>query len=333
MDIVRRGASRRALLRGGSALSLAALLGPRSVRADDPVRLVVGFPPGGGLDAIGRALANALKDPLGRAVIVQNQPGAGSLVAAQAVAKGRPDGLTLLLAPVVVPAFFPWIHERLGFDPMEDLVPVAMIGTFPFALVVGPSVPAKTLPEFVAWAKANPTRLAFGSLGAGTPSHFLGAMFNRAAGTDLLHAPYAGAAPVLMALQSGEIQAAFVVAGSAAELHKAGKVRVLAVFGRQRAASLPEVPTTGEFGPAFQALEEASLWYGVFAAKGTPAADLDRFNAAIGAALAVPAVRQVCTREEVMPTPLSRADFAALVARDNRLWGDVIRATGFRVTQ
>ncbi|MCA0303665.1 MAG: tripartite tricarboxylate transporter substrate binding protein [Proteobacteria bacterium] len=323
------GARRRTLLRGAAALALV----PAAARADDPLRLVVGFPPGGGLDAIGRALANALREPLGRPAIVVNQPGAGSLVAAQAVARGRPDGSTWLLAPVVVPAFFPWTHDKLGFDPMTDLVPVAMIGTFPFALVVGPAVPARTVAEFVAWAKANTGKLAFGSLGAGTPSHFLGVMFDRAAGTGLLHAPYAGAAPVLMALQSGEIQAAFVVAGSAAELHKANKVRVLAVFGPQRAASLPDVPATRELGPALKALEDASLWYGVFAPRGTPDGDLDRFNAAVGAALATAAVRDVCAREEVTPQPMSRAAFAALVARDNAAWGEVIRSTGFKATQ
>ena len=241
-----------------------------AAQAQDMRKVVVGFPPGGTLDVLGRAVAQAAaEEPGGGTWVVDNQPGAGSLLAAQNVARAQPDGRTLLLAPVVVPAFMPHLYKKLAFDPLADLVPVAELGSFNFALVVGANVPVKSLADWVAYCKANPGKTSFGSFGAGTPSHFVGVMFNRAAGTDTLHVPYKGGAPAMQALLSGEIQAAYLLTGGmTTEQARAGKVRVLAVTGSARSRSLPDVPTFGETGLGLKEMEAASLWYGWFAPKG-----------------------------------------------------------------
>jgi tripartite-type tricarboxylate transporter receptor subunit TctC len=302
--------------------------------AQDARRIVVGFPPGGTLDVLSRAMAPALGEDLGGSVIIENQAGAGSLVAAQAVARAKPDGRTLLVAPVVVPAFMPHLYRKLGFDPLTDLVPVAELGSFNFALVVSSALPVKTLAEWLAYCKANPGKVSFGSFGAGTPAHFLGVMFNRAAGTDMLHVPYKGGAPVLTALLGGEIQAAFLLTGGmAVEQSQAGKIRVLAVTGSARSAVLPTVPTFAEAGLGLKEMENASLWYGFFAPKGTSSADVERLNRALVAAVRTPKVRDVLVREDIAPSGLSAGDFAQKVRRDHRDWGDVIRSTGFTLEQ
>jgi tripartite-type tricarboxylate transporter receptor subunit TctC len=280
-----------------------------------------------------RVVAQHMAEKLGRPVVVDNQAGAGSLIAAQNVARAKPDGNTLLVAPVVVPAFFPAIYQKLSFDPIEDLVPIAELGDFSFALTVGPNVPVKDVPGFVAYLRANPGKVAYGSLSAGTPSHFLGTMFNQAAGTDMLHVPYKGAAPVFTALQSGEIQAAFVTSGSAVELHKAGRVKVLGVTGTGRSPLLPDVATISESVRGLQQMDQASLWYGFFAPKGTDAATAARLNEAIIATLKLPQVRDAIALQDVRIVYPSVAEFAQLVRRDNKSWGAVIRSTGFTLDQ
>jgi len=302
--------------------------------AQETRRIVVGFPPGGTLDVLGRAVAQAAQEESGITFVVDNQPGAGSLLAAQNVARAQPDGRTLLLAPVVVPAFMPHLYRKMTFDPMADLVPVAELGAFNFALAVGAQLPVKTLAEWVAYVKAHPGKTSFGSFGAGTPSHFVGVMFNRAAGTDTLHVPYKGAAPAIQALLSGEIQAAFLLTGGmVAEQARAGKLRVLAVTGAQRARSLPEVPTFAETGLGLKAMDAASLWYGYFAPKGTPAAEVERLNRLLVGAARSPRVLEVLAREEITPSEAGAAAFAQKVQRDHRQWGEVIRATGFTLEQ
>lgn len=312
-------------------LVLAAGLAP----AQDVRKVVVGFPPGGTLDVLGRAVAQAAaEDPANGTWLVDNQPGAGSLLAAQNVARAPADGRTLLLAPVVVPAFMPHLYRKLTFDPLADLVPVAELGAFNFALVVGANVPVKSLAEWVAYCKANPGKTSFGSFGAGTPSHFVGVMFNRAAGTDTLHVPYKGGAPAMQALLAGEIQAAYLLTGGmTTEQARAGKVRVLAVTGAARSRSLPEVPTFSEAGASLKDMEAASLWYGWFAPKGTPAAEVDRLNRLLVTATRSPRVQEVLAREEIVPQAAGAAAFAQKVQRDHRQWGEVIRSTGFTLEQ
>lgn len=278
---------------------------------------------------MGRAVADELQHRLDKPVIVMNQPGAGSLIAAGSVAIAKSDGDTLLLAPVVVPAFFPHLYKKLSFDPMNDLVPVAELGKFSFALAVGPEVPSEDLKSFIAWVKANPGKISYGSLSAGTPAHFLGVLFNEAAGTDMVHVPYKGAAPVLLALQSGEIQAAFVVTGSAIKLHEAGKVRFLGVTGSTRSTVAPKVPTFAESGLGLKSMDDASLWYGFFAPKETSAATVAELNRHLVAALQADKVKAVLAAQDLTVSDATPAEFSAMVARDNRNWGKVIRSTGF----
>ena len=312
-------------------LSLPTLATPyqRVRAAERPLRLVVGFAAGGSLDLIARALAERLRDELGQPVIVENKAGAGSLLAAEAVARAEPDGTTLLIAPVVVTAFFPHLYKKLAFDPLKDLVPVAQLGTFQFALAVGARDPAPDLAAFVRRARANPGKGTFGSVSPGTPSHFLGVMFNRAVGTDLQHVPYKGAAPALTALQGGEIESAFVPAGNVVELQRAGRVKVLAVTGRTRSPMLPDVPTFDEGELALKAMQDASLWYGFFAPARTAPADAERLSAALARALANAEVASRVSKLDVVVAHLPPAEFARVVRRDAEQWGAVIRASGF----
>lgn len=316
-------------------MSLLLLLASVAAQAQDLRKVVVGFPPGGTLDVLGRAVVQALaEDAANGNWVVDNQPGAGSLLAAQNVARAPADGRTLLLAPVVVSAFMPHLYRKLAFDPLTDLVPVAELGSFNFALVVGANVPVKSLAEWVAYSKANPGKTSFGSFGAGTPSHFVGVLFNKAAGTDTLHVPYKGGAPAMQALLSGEVQAAYLLTGGmTTQQARAGKVRVLAVTGAARSRSLPYVPTFAETGLGLKDMETASLWYGWFAPKGTPAAEVERLNRLLQGAASAPRVQEVLAREEIVPQPGSPAAFSQKVQRDHRQWGEVIRSTGFTLDQ
>ena len=310
------------------------LLAALTAQAQDVRKIVVGFPPGGTLDVLGRAVAQAAADVPGSGTwVVDNQTTQHAwrehaTLRLQRTLAAR-HGLTRMFAPTTDYRMF-W--DALPVDPLADLVPVAELGSFRFALVVGAQVPVKTLADWVAYCKANPGKTSFGSFGAGTPSHFVGVLFNRAAGTDTLHVPYKGGAPTMQALLSGEVQAAYLLTGGmTTQQARAGKVRVLAVTGGMRSASLPEVPTFGEAGLGLKDMDAASLWYGWFAPKGTPAAEVDRLNRVLTSAAHSPQVHAILAREEIAHT--SAAVFAQKVQRDHRQWGEVIRSTGFTLDQ
>ncbi|WP_188589425.1 Bug family tripartite tricarboxylate transporter substrate binding protein [Achromobacter denitrificans] len=314
---------------------IAASAAVRLARAQTPVPLhiVVGFPPGGALDILARVVGQRLTEMTGRPVVVDNQPGAGSLIAAQAVARARPDNTTLLLAPVVVPAFFPALYPKMTFDPIADLTPVAELGDFSLALVAAPTVPASNLAEFIEYVRSRPGTVSYGSMSAGTPSHFLGVMLNRAAGLDMLHIPYKGTAPVLIAVQSGEVQAAIITSGEAVELHRQGRIKVLGVTGKERSPLLPEVATMAQAVPGLRDMEDVSLWYGFFAPRGTAAAQAESLNLALADALKAPAVQRQIVQQDLRTRYLSAAEFGERVRRDSQVWGDIIRETGFKLEQ
>ena len=301
--------------------------------AEPPLRMVVGFPPGGTLDVITRLVATQLREAGGKVVVVENKPGAGSLIAAETVARAPGDGSTLLVAPLVVTSFFPHIHQKLNFDPLKDLVPVAQFGTFRFGLVVNASIPAKDVAGFVDYVRARPGKTSFGSVSAGTPSHFLGVMLNRSAGLDMAHVPYKGGAPAALGLQSGEVEAVFDVVTNAAPLHQAGKARILAVTGRERSTVLPDVPTFGESGAKLKDFDDASLWYGFFAPAATPPAQVARLNAMLQAVLRDPGVKARLAARDIGASESSPAGFARFVREDSARWGEVIRASGFSTRQ
>ena len=245
-----------------------------------PVRLVVPYAPGGGTDILARALAPRVSDALGQPLVVENRPGAGGNIGADAVAKSRADGDTLLMGAntIAINAGL----SKLPFDPIRDFAPVTMLATAPMLLVVHPGVNARTTSELIALAKANPGKLNFSNPGNGTPQHLAEELFNRMAGIDIQHVVYKGGGPALLDLVAGTTQAAVLTMASAKPFVQSGKLRVLGVATARRSQSMPEAPTIAEGGvPGY----EAELWYGIMAAAGTPTTVVQRLNAAFAKAL------------------------------------------------
>lgn len=316
-------------------LSLATCLLAFSANAApaEPLKIIVGFPAGSGLDVLTRLIAEHIRIATNNPVIVDNRPGGGGRIAAEAVARAEPDGTTILSAPIVTTAFMPFVYKKLSFDPMKDLAPITRIGNFQFALAVNNAVPASDVKSFVEWVKANPGKANYGSLSAGTPSHFLGAMFNRASGTDMQHIPYKGSAPVNVDLQAGQIQATFNTTVSMMELYKGSKIKLLAVTGLTRSPALPGVPTFKELKMNLGPMEDAELWYGFLAPGKTPAPIIQELNAHIVAALKDPEIRRQITNLDIQVASDTPAEFARIIADDYKRWGDVIRSTGFTLDE
>src|SRR5579864_6222060 len=247
------------------------------------ITLVVPFPPGGSTSIVGRLIADKMSELLGQSIVVDNRGGAGGTVGTKAVAKSDPDGYTLLLGYTGTLAIAPSLYRNAGYDPRKDFAPIGMIGYAPASLVVHPSFPAKTVAEAIAYARANPGKVNFGSAGAGTVSHITGEYFARSAGITLMHIPYKGTSPALSDLLGGHIPMAFAPIPSTHANVSAGLLRALAVTGKTRTSLLPDVPTISEAGmPGF----DASLYYGLVAPAGTPRPVIDRLNSALRTALA-----------------------------------------------
>jgi len=299
----------------------------------EPLKIIVGFPAGSGLDVLTRLIAEQIRVATNNPVIVDNRPGGGGRIAAEAVARAEPDGTTILSAPIVTTAFMPFVYKKLNFDPMKDLAPITRLGNFQFALALNNAVPAGDVKGFVDWVKANPGKVNYGSLSAGTPSHFLGAMFNRATGTDMQHVPYKGSAPVNIDLQGGQIQATFNTTVSMMELYKGNKIKLLAVTGLSRSPSLPDVPTFKELRMNLGPMEDAELWYGFLAPGKTPAPVIRELNAQIVAALNNPDIRRQIANLDIQVETDTPEEFARIIAADYKRWGDVIRSTGFTLDE
>jgi tripartite-type tricarboxylate transporter receptor subunit TctC len=297
---------------------------PRIARAQTyptrPVRLVVGFPPGGSTDTIARIIGQWLSERLGQPFIIENRPGAGSNIATEAVVRAPPDGYTLLLV-FSANAINATLYDKLNFNFIRDIAPVAPIVRFSNVMVVNPSVPAKTVPEFIAYAKANPGKLNMASGGNGTPAHVAVELFKMMTGVDIVHVPYRGAAPALTDLLGGQVQLMFPTVSGSIEYVRAGKLRALAVTTASRWEELPDLPTMGEFVPGY----EASSWYGMGAPKNTPAEIIDKLNAEINAGLADPKMK--ARLADLGGTALvgSPAEFGKLIAEETEKWGKVIR--------
>jgi tripartite-type tricarboxylate transporter receptor subunit TctC len=313
-------------------LTGAVVSAPISVSAADQVRVVVGFAPGSGVDAIARLVSERVRADTGMTIIVENRPGGGGRVAADLVAHSDPDGGTLLFAPIVTTAFTPFVFKKLSFDPLNDLAPITRVGNFKFTLAVNNTIPATTVREFVAYVKANPGKVGYGTPGPGTPAHFLGAMFNKATGTDLLHVPYRGSGPTAVALLGGQVMSAFNTTVAMGPLYKDKKVKLLAVTGLKRSPTLADVPTFGELNMNLGDIESAELWYGFLAQGKTPQAMIAKLNAAIVAAVKDQTVRarlQTLDIEVATDTP---AEFAKLIRADYERWGRVIKDSGFSLS-
>jgi tripartite-type tricarboxylate transporter receptor subunit TctC len=308
------------------ALALPALARVAAAQAwpTKPVHLIVGFAPGGGTDITARLIASWLADHLGQQFVVENRPGAGTNIATEAVVRAPPDGYTLLLAGLPN-ASNAALYDNLKFDFMRDIVPVAGISRDFFVVVVNPSLPANTLPEFIAYARANPGRIYMGSAGIGSGNHLFGELFKYATGVNLVHVPYRGAGPALVDLLGGRIQVMFAPLSIAVEHVRAGRLRALAVLA-SRMPQLPDVPAVAEFVPGF----EASFWAGLGAPKNTPAAIVATLNRQVNAALADPAIKARLEQHGAAPLPGSPADFGKLIADETERWGKVIRAAGIK---
>ena len=289
-----------------------------------PVRIIVGFPAGNASDIIVRLMAQSLSERLGQQFVVENRPGAGSSIGTEVVVKAPPDGYTLLMEVVTANAINATFYENLKYNFIRDIAPVASIVRGPFVMVVNPSVPARTVAEFIAYAKANSSKINMASAGNGTATHLFGELFKMMAGVDLLHVPYRGS--FLPDLLGGQVQVVFGPIAQFVELIRTGKLRALAVTTATRQAILPDIPTVAEFVSGY----EASAWYGIGAPKDTPTEIIDRLNHEVNAALADPKMIARLADIGVVPMPMTSVEFGKLIADETEKWGKVVRAANIK---
>jgi tripartite-type tricarboxylate transporter receptor subunit TctC len=290
-----------------------------------PVRWIVGFTPAGGNDIVARLMGQWLSERLGQPFVIENRPGAGTNIATEAVVNAPPDGYTLLLANLAN-AINATLYDKLNFNFIRDIAPVAGISQAPLIMVVNPSVPAKSVSEFIAYAKANPGRINMGSAGIGSAGHLAGELFKMMAGVSLVHVPYRGNAPALTDLIAGQVEVLFPSAASSIEYVKTGKLRGVAVTGATRLDALPDLPTVGDSIPGY----EASSLYGIGAPRNTPAEIVDKLNKEVNAALADPKMRARLADLGGTPLPGSPAEFGQLIADETEKWGKVIKFAGIQ---
>ena len=290
-----------------------------------PVRLIIGYPPGGSADITARLTGQWLSERLGQPVVVESRPGAATNLATEAVVRAAPDGYTLLL---VAPAnaINATLYDKLSFDFLRDIVPVAGIIRFPNVVVVNPSLPIKTIPELIAYAKANPGKLNMASSGNGSTIHMSGELFKMLTGINMVHVPYRGGAPALTDLISGQVQVMFDNIPTSAEHVRAGKLRGLAVTSAARSEVLPDLPTVADVLPGYA----ASAWYGLGAPKGTPDEIVDKVNKAMNEVLADPKSQARFKELGASLLPGSAADFGKLLAEETEKWGKVVKFAGVK---
>ena len=291
-----------------------------------PIRLVIGYTPGGSADLTARLMGQWLSDRLGQTFVVENRPGGGTNIATEAVVRAPPDGYTFLLA-APANAINASLYDKLNFNFLRDTEPVAGIIRFPNVVVVNPSVPVKTIPELIAYAKANPGKLNMASSGNGSTIHMSGELFKMLTGTDMVHVPYRGGAPALTDLIAGQVHVMFDNIPTCAEHVKSGKLRGLAVTSTTRSQVLPDLPTVADFLPGY----EASAWYGIAAPRNTPADIVGKLNKEVNAVLADPAAKTRFTELGAILLPGSPADFGKLLADETEKWGKVVKFSGAKV--
>jgi tripartite-type tricarboxylate transporter receptor subunit TctC len=319
---------RRAFLRlaaGAAALPAVSRIAWAQAYPTRPVRIIVGAAPSGSFDIMARLIGQRLSEQLGQPFVIDNRPGAVGNIATEAVVRSPADGYTLLLvgAPHAINAT---LYDKLNFNFIRDIAPVAGIDREPLVMAVNPSVPARTVPEFIAYAKANPGKISMASAGNGTPSHVSGELFKMMAGVNMVHVPYRGGGPALPDLLAGQVQVMFPSMSSSIEYVRTGKLRALAVTTATRSDALPQVSTVSDFVPGF----EATLWTGIGAPKNTPADIVDKLNREINAGLADPTIK--ARLADLGGTPLvgSPADFGKLIADETEKWAKVIRAVNIK---
>jgi len=313
------------LLAGAAALTAVPRFASAQAYPTRPVHWIVAVAPGGGNDIFARLMGQWLSERLGQPFIVENRPGGGNNIGTEAVVKAPPDGYTLLLTSSNN-ASNAALYDHLNFNFIRDIAPVAGIARTTLVMVVNPSVPAKTVPEFIAYAKANSGKLNMASAGAGGIGHLAGELFKMTAGVDLFHVPYRGNGPALTALLAGEVDVLFPSLASAIEYIKTGKLRGLAVTSAMRSDTMPDLPSVGEFVRGY----EISTWYGVGAPKRTPAEVIDKLNREINAALADPRLKERFAELGDVPMPMTPAAFGKLIADETEKLGKVVKFAGIK---
>jgi tripartite-type tricarboxylate transporter receptor subunit TctC len=313
------------LAAGAAALPAVSRIARAQSYPTRPARIIVGFAPGGAADIMARLMGQWLSERLGQQFVIENRPGAGGNIATEAAVRSPPDGYTLLLVNSVN-AINATLYDKLNFDLIRDIAPVASIHREPNVMEVNPSVPVKTVPEFITYAKANPGKIDMASAGIGSMSHVSGELFKMMTGVSLVHVPYRGAGPALVDLLGGQVQVSFSTMSSSIEYVRAGKLRALAVTTATRSPVLPDIPTVHEFVPGY----ESSFWTGIGAPKNTPAEIVDKLNKEINAALADHKIKARLADLGSTPVAGSATDFGKLIADETEKWGKVIRAANIK---
>jgi tripartite-type tricarboxylate transporter receptor subunit TctC len=314
---------RQFLALGAAALPAVSRIASAQAYPSRPVRIIVGVAPGGPTDILARLMGQWLSERLGQQFIIENRPGAGGNIGTEAVVRASPDGHTLLMVGSYN-AINATLYAKLNYNFIRDIAPVAGVIRGTIIMVVNPSVPARSVPEFIAYAKANPGKINMASPGIGSTPHLAGELFNIMAGLNLVHVPYRGGAPALTDLMSGQVQVYFSSTVSSIEYIKTGRLRALAVTTATRSEVLPDLPTLGEFVPGYEAI----AWLGIGAPKATPAEIVDKLNREINAGLADPKIK--ARLADLGSTPLvgSPADFGKFIADETDKWGKVVKFVG-----
>ena len=314
------------LAAGTAALPISSRIASAQAYPSRPVRIVIGYTPGGSADLTARLMGQWLSERLGQSFVIENRPGGGTNIATESVVRAPPDGYTLLLA-APANAINATLYDKLSFDFLRDMDPVAGLIRFPNVVVVHPSLPINSIPELIAYAKANPGKLNMASSGNGSTIHMSGELFKMQTGINMVHVPYRGGAPALTDLLAGQVQVMFDNIPTCAEHVKSGKLRGLAVTSTTRSDVLPDLPTVADFLPGY----EASAWYGVTVPKGTPPEIIDRLNKTINEVLADPKAKARFTEIGALLLPGSPAAFSKLLADETEKWGKVVKFAGAKV--
>jgi tripartite-type tricarboxylate transporter receptor subunit TctC len=313
------------LAAGAAVLPTASRLAWAQTYPARPVRIIVPLASAGTVDIIARLMGHWLSERLGQQFIIENRPGAGTNLGTEAVVRALPDGYTLLMIDVSA-AFNATLYDKLNFNFIHDIAPVANVVRVPNIIAVHPSFPARTVPEFIAYAKANPGKISMATAGSGSTSHVFGELFKTMAGVNLVTVPYRGGGPALIDMLSGHVDVIFVPTTASIEYVRAKRLRALGVTSTTRLAALPDLPPVAEFVPGY----EASSWYGIGAPRNTPAEIVDKLNREINAGLADPKIKARLADMAGTVLPGSPADFAKVVAEDTEKWGKVIKLAGIK---
>jgi tripartite-type tricarboxylate transporter receptor subunit TctC len=325
--------TRRGLL-GAAVLGCVAAATPATAQStypNRPIRIIVGYPAGGGVDIVARLVAEPMRQTLGQTVIVENRTGASAMIAAGTVAKAEPDGHTLLMAAsgeVAINHFL--FKDKMTYDPARELVPVAPIGIVPCVVVVATKTPVHNPKELIAYAKANPGKLSFSSSGVGNPQQLAGELMNHMAGTSVLHVPYRGSAPAVTDVATGAVTMSFSSLAAALPLVQSGQLRAVAVTSRDRMPQLPDVAPLSEGAPGLAGYELLN-WFGMFATAGTPPEVIDRLNAIVSKALKDPAIAEKLMVQGIVPRPMSAADYKKFVVAETEKFGKIVEQANIKL--